>query len=252
MSKRDTVQADPSDGLPAMPVGEWTRDKLSLLRLYIEIARGVRAKFTGPGKAGAAFVDLFCGPGRAFIKGTHDFIDGSPIVAWKASKDCGVPFTSVHLNDAEPDLLRAACVRLERLGAPVERYGGKAEEIARDVVERLDGRALNFALLDPFNLQMLPFNVRHRRISAPVALKIHTHVVYRILGGVAKATRVRCKEIRTNHRIQTSTSVWLVLVARARDRREILEGSCAPWAEDARSVLDAVGKRDMATESNIK
>jgi hypothetical protein len=52
------VRPDPTDGLPAMPVGEWAQNKLALLKLYIEISRGVREKFIGPGKAGATFIDL--------------------------------------------------------------------------------------------------------------------------------------------------------------------------------------------------
>jgi len=53
------ARPDPTDGLPTMPVGEWARDKHALLKLYIEISRGVRKKFIGAGKAGATFIDLY-------------------------------------------------------------------------------------------------------------------------------------------------------------------------------------------------
>lgn len=75
------ARPDPTDGLPAMPVGEWARDKHALLKLYIGISRGVRTKFIGTGKAGATFIDLYCVSGRAYIRGTNTFIDGSPLVA---------------------------------------------------------------------------------------------------------------------------------------------------------------------------
>jgi len=95
------ARLDPVDGLPAMPVGEWAKDKHALLQLYIEISRGVRKKFTEPGRAGATFIDLYCASGRAYVKGTNVFIDGSPLIGWTASRDCRVPFTQVHINDSE-------------------------------------------------------------------------------------------------------------------------------------------------------
>ena len=156
MSERE--RPDPKDGLPAMPVGEWARDKHALLKLYIEITRGARGKFIGAGKAGATFIDLFSGPGRAYIKGTDDFIDGSPLVAWKASTECSVPFTAMHLNDSNPVLLGAAYARLQTLGAPVIRHGGEAHEIVQEIVRQLGPYALHFALIDPFNL-MMPFTI---------------------------------------------------------------------------------------------
>jgi three-Cys-motif partner protein len=152
------VRQDPLDGLPAMPVGEWARDKHALLKLYIEISRGVRKKFIGAGKAGATFIDLYCASGRAYIKGTDTFIDGSPLVGWTASRDCKVPFTQVHLNDSDHELLDAASTRLTRLGAPVVKHGGQALAIAEKLLNELNQYALHFALIDPFNL-MLPFGV---------------------------------------------------------------------------------------------
>lgn len=152
------VRPDPTDGLPAMPVGEWARDKHAILKLYIEISRGVRKKFIGARKAGATFIDLYCASGRAYIKGTDTFIDGSPLVGWKASRDCKVPFTHVHINDSDEELLNAAHDRLMRLDAPAVRHGGEALAVAEKLIRELNGYALHFGLIDPFNL-MLPFEV---------------------------------------------------------------------------------------------
>ena len=158
MTELENGRTDPTDGLPAMPVGAWAQDKHALLKLYIEIARGVRGKFTGPSNAGATFIDLYSGSGRAYIKGTDTFIDGSPIVGWKASVDCRVPFTGVHINDNNIELLNAAHSRLQRLGAPVTRYGGESDIVAKRLAAELNPYALHFALLDPFNL-VLPLEV---------------------------------------------------------------------------------------------
>jgi len=167
------ARPDPTDGLPAMPVGEWARDKHALLKLYIEISRGVRKKFIGAGKAGATFIDLYCASGRAYIKGTDVFIDGSPLVGWTAARDCKVPFTQVHINDSDEELLNAAHTRLTRLAAPVVKRGGEALAVAEKLTKLLNPYALHFALIDPFNL-MLPFGViRHLARLKRIDLLIH-------------------------------------------------------------------------------
>jgi three-Cys-motif partner protein len=167
------LRSDPIDGLPAVPVGEWARDKHGLLKLYIEISRGVRKKFIGPGKAGATFIDLYCASGRGYIKGTDTFIDGSPLVGWKASCDCKVPFTQIHINDSDTSLLGAAYDRLTRLAAPVIKHGGQALAVAENLLTELNEYALHFALIDPFNL-MLPLDViRHLAHLKRIDLLIH-------------------------------------------------------------------------------
>jgi three-Cys-motif partner protein len=141
-----------------MPVGEWAREKHALLKLYIEISRAVRRKFIGQGKAGATFIDLYSGSGRAYIKGTDTFIDGSPLVGWHASVACKVPFTGIHINDVDGRLLDAAYSRLQKLGAPVSKHGGEANLVAARLADELNPYGLHFALLDPFNL-VLPVEV---------------------------------------------------------------------------------------------
>ena len=159
MSSDDSLKVDPIDGLPAPPVGAWARDKHKLLGLYIEITRATRRKFVDtPDKAGATFIDLYCGTGRAHIKGTNEFIDGSPLVSWKASQVGGYPFTAIHLCDADPECLEAAAKRLLSLNAPVHKYTGLSLPVARQIVRELNPHALHFALLDPFDLD-LPFDV---------------------------------------------------------------------------------------------
>jgi three-Cys-motif partner protein len=75
----------------------------------------------------------------------------------------------VHINDSDEDLLNAAHDRLARLAAPVIKHGGEALAVAERLATGLNGYALHFALIDPFNL-MLPFAVirslaRLRRID---------------------------------------------------------------------------------------
>ena len=57
------------DGLPSQSVGAWTRLKHERFRAYLAATRAVRAKFITPkGTGGAAFIDLFAGPGLVRVR----------------------------------------------------------------------------------------------------------------------------------------------------------------------------------------
>lgn len=67
-----------SDGLPVRESGTWVEDKLYYLERYLKIfSVGMKNKWGGR----LYYVDLFAGPGRCRIRGTHREIDGSPLVA---------------------------------------------------------------------------------------------------------------------------------------------------------------------------
>src|SRR5579862_4572434 len=90
------------DGLPADQVGAWSNDKHDRLRRYLDISRAARSRFlTGSSKT-ATFVDLFCGTGRARVRGSGEWIDGSAVAAWKISRDGGWPFSGVYVADIDP------------------------------------------------------------------------------------------------------------------------------------------------------
>jgi three-Cys-motif partner protein len=152
----ELVEGD--DGLPAEDVGPWAKEKHTYLCRYIDISRGTRQKFIGAGKAGATYIDLFCGPGRARVSG-GEFIDGSCVAAWKKSVEGGAPFSRVLIADLDQERLDAAKARLERAGAPVEVFCGKAVDTAEIIVRRLSEYGLHFAFLDPFNLGDLDFRI---------------------------------------------------------------------------------------------
>jgi len=97
------------DELPISEVGEWALEKHERLRKYVDISRYARQKYIDPTKsklrgsnssvAGATFIDLFCGPGRSRIRETGQVIDGSPLVAYRASVDGNAAFSEVHVAD---------------------------------------------------------------------------------------------------------------------------------------------------------
>lgn len=158
---------DGDDGLPAEEVGAWAKEKHDRLRRYLDISRATRKKFlTGQSKS-ATFIDLFCGPGRARVKETGEWIDGSAVAAWKISQIGGAPFSQIYIADLDDDRRAATVERLERMKAPVRELAGSAVDAALEVSRTVNPYGLHFAFIDPFSLGALDFKI----IQALAALK---------------------------------------------------------------------------------
>lgn len=149
---------DLDDGLLLACVGEWAEDKHARVRKYVDISRAARRKFTD-GLGGATYIDPYCGPGRARIRGTERVVDGSAVVAARQAIDSGVPFTEIHIADTNEDFLIIAEKRLIKLGVKVKRYTGAAEDSIPRILSAINQHGLHFALLDPYDLKSLPFDV---------------------------------------------------------------------------------------------
>jgi three-Cys-motif partner protein len=67
------------DGLVVEKVGAWAKTKHKLLTDYIQASGGARSGYNE--RSGAAYIDVFCGPGRLLIRDNNHYIDGSPVVA---------------------------------------------------------------------------------------------------------------------------------------------------------------------------
>ena len=107
----------PVDGLIVDEVGPWAEDKHLRLKRYIDLARGARSKFIPPtGSGGASYIELFSGPGRSLIRGTSQYIDGSPLVAYKAAHTSKVRFSEIYLNDLDPEKADAVDKRIKAIG----------------------------------------------------------------------------------------------------------------------------------------
>lgn len=157
MAKSKKYVIDQNDGLKAEVVGEWAEEKHERLINYINASRAVRRKFKD--RSGAAFIDIFCGPGRGYIEDLDKFIDGSAVTAVKIAKEYGVPFSEVHIGDLNYELLNACRIRLEKLGAKVYTYQGEADKTVAEVAQKLNPYGLNLAFLDPYNLGSLSFSI---------------------------------------------------------------------------------------------
>jgi three-Cys-motif partner protein len=151
------------DGLVVERVGAWAKTKHKLLTDYIQASGGARSNphFV---RSGAAYIDVFCGPGRLLIRDTkEDYIDGSPVAAFKQGLRSPAPFSSIEISDFHPKLnqklLDAAEARLGALKAPVVATPGPALEAMERIVQRVHSRGLHFAFLDPHNLGALSFEL---------------------------------------------------------------------------------------------
>jgi three-Cys-motif partner protein len=156
------VQRDPErytqgdDGLIVEKVGRWAVNKLKIVTDYVYASGGARKSFA---RAGSAYIDVFCGPGRSLIRGTNEFIDGSPIAAFSKALRSPGRFTSINISDADDELLAAAEKRLSALNAPVRRFAGPASTAMPKIVQSLDPFGLHLAFLDPHNLGTLSFDL---------------------------------------------------------------------------------------------
>jgi three-Cys-motif partner protein len=144
------------DGLLVEKVGRWTKDKLEIIGHYVQISGAARRKYR---ENRPAFIDVFCGPGRSVVRNTGEYIDGSPVTAFKQGKHSVERFATIEVSDLEPELLAAATTRLQKLDAPVRATPGPAVEAIANIVSSLNRYGLHFALLDPHNLGALSFSI---------------------------------------------------------------------------------------------
>jgi three-Cys-motif partner protein len=157
MAQRDPDRYTPGDdGLIVEKVGRWAVSKLKVLTDYVYASGGARKNFYGPG---TAFIDVFSGPGRSLVRVTNQFIDGSPVAAFKRALESPGHFTSVNISDADDDLLVCAEKRLKALNAPVRTFAGPASVAIPKIVQSLDPYGLHLAFLDPHNLGTLSFDL---------------------------------------------------------------------------------------------
>ena len=147
---------EPGSGLPVQCVGDWAKDKHDYLRRYISATRGVRAKFLAPkGSGGAAFVDLFGGPGRCCVRGKKpDLIDGSPLIALGHTE---APFSKVIVCDLDHENVEALRARSAQYPDRAVLVEGDCNLLIDQIVSEIPPYGFNMALIDPFGASPLRF-----------------------------------------------------------------------------------------------
>ena len=136
-------------------VGKWVPEqKHTLLAKMIGGTRGARSKWSN-----RILIDPFCGPGRIQVKGEAFTRDGGTLVAWRQASDHQVAFTKVLIGDLDEDRVKACEARLKALGAPVESFVGSAVDTVKEMQNRIPGKSLCLAYIDPYNLEYLSFSI---------------------------------------------------------------------------------------------
>jgi len=150
-------RAESGSALPIQCVGDWAKEKHDYLRRYISATWGVRAKFLPPkGSGGAAFVDLFSGPGRCCVRGNKaDLIDGSPLIALGHTE---APFTKVIVCDLDPENVEALDARTAQHSDRTVVVGGDCHLLIDRIVNEIPPHGFNMALIDPFSANQLRFD----------------------------------------------------------------------------------------------
>jgi three-Cys-motif partner protein len=148
------------DGLPARESGEWVKEKLFYVQRYVdtfEIAMRNRSWRQ------RNFIDLFSGPGKCMIRGTNEYLLGSPLL----SLNTQYPFTDYYFGDLDQQNIDWLTQRANMSKVPqnhIHYLAGDANQKVQDVVhdvEQVDrvfkkglGSCLNLALLDPEGLEL--------------------------------------------------------------------------------------------------
>jgi three-Cys-motif partner protein len=154
-------------------VGVWANDKHFYLRQYIEATRSVRARYLPPtGQGGAAFVDLFAGPGRARIRETREFIDGSPLIALRYDQS---PFSKVIMCDIDAENLSCLRQRTAGFAARAEVIAGDCNAVMDRILQEVPQFGLNIALVDPFGGRALSFDDTLRRLGSLPRMDLIIH-----------------------------------------------------------------------------
>ena len=157
MAQRDPERyRQGDDGLIVEKVGQWAVNKLKILTDYVYASGGARKNFA---RHGPGYIDVFCGPGRSLIRGTNQFIEGSPIAAFKRALESAARFDSINVSDADDELPAATEKRLKGINAPIRSFAGPATTAMPKIIQSLDPYGLHLAFLDPYNLGTLSFDL---------------------------------------------------------------------------------------------
>ncbi len=143
-----------SDGYPAQGVGAWSTEKHDWLRRFIDATWAAREMYVpvGARKAGAAYIDLFAGPGRIRVANDPDAHDGSPLISLAHAK---APFSRVVLCDTEQENCEALHWRTRANADRTTIINGDCNDEIGQIAACVPRAGLNLAFIDPFGPKAL-------------------------------------------------------------------------------------------------
>jgi three-Cys-motif partner protein len=128
-------------------VGPWTKDKLKIIHDYLP------AYLTATTRAiDRIYVDAFAGPGRNVIRGTQEVIDGSPLIAMKATASNGSKFTRLFFIESDPSCVEEL-KELTSQDSRCEVIEGDVNQQLPSLMHRINRRAPTFVLLDTAGIE---------------------------------------------------------------------------------------------------
>jgi len=163
-------RAEP-DGLVAPEVGEWSRQKNLRLWNYLGIFT------TGMKKVQdyRVYVDLFAGAGKNRVRGTDEWLLGSPVLALSVRD----PFDRLIFCEKDPGKAAALETRANQMrpdGVHVLNLDANTDDISRVAELIPGGKTLTFCFVDPydidFNFAQLERLTRNRRMDVLILLAV--------------------------------------------------------------------------------
>ena len=133
-------------------IGNWSVDKLTLLRKYLEAYVSVLSNQSWC--QGYEYIDGFAGTGKPKTRDEQQYVDGSPRVALELSS----PFTKYHfIESSNWRIEKLKRLRKEFPSRQVEIYPGDCNDVLRSkIVPDLPMKSFKRALafLDPFGMEL--------------------------------------------------------------------------------------------------
>ncbi len=126
-------------------VGDWTRDKLKIIELYLPGYLGATTKASE-----RVYVDAFAGPGQNRLRESQQLTDGSPLIALKARAGNNVTFSKLFFIEKDPSLADELREHVEKMGAAnrAEVLCGDVNEILPRLMKRISKRSPTLVFLD--------------------------------------------------------------------------------------------------------
>jgi len=132
------------DGLPFRCTGPWSREKLEVFTVYIDIfARAMKGKWPK-----LVYIDLFSGPGKCFDHENEVFFDASPLIAAKLQFYFD-KLIFVEKNEKTLGYLKERVKGLKN----VEFVLGDCNEKIDSIIEKISMNSLCFFFADQTGLQ---------------------------------------------------------------------------------------------------
>lgn len=218
----------PDDGADE-EVGWWAREKYDRVAAYVDASHAARRKWLGRGKAGATYIDPFCGYPEGRIRDTGETYESGAVAACRQAARHDSQFTAVHIGDADRQKVNRTAEALEPFGVPVHTYIGRARDTIPQICNRLNPYGLHLAFLDPYNIADLELELV-QQLGAFKRIDIIAHVSRNDL----QRNVPRAIKQQTAGRIEQFAPGWRDHVDLQQSKERLVEAVLEYWRQRVR------------------